>query len=178
MQWQVIRQPAGTYTPQEHSVRVAPLFAEPIVAFLLYYVILGAMHLWDKRDKRRVDNLSKKLRKMVSELKVTCILPPDNKLLADLYGCSSTEHLLGMQHRMMHEVLQDSTRYEKTAKLLEQFDPDYVPPTPRRQQQQQALRTAFIPATPRAPGVPIPVHSLTGSSKPSDLPSTRTVAHA
>ena len=67
---QVIQQPAGTYTPQEHSVRVAPLFAEPILAFLLYYGILGAMHLWDKRDKRRVDILSKKLRKMVAELKV------------------------------------------------------------------------------------------------------------
>ncbi len=70
MTWQVIQQPAGTYTPQQHSLRVAPLFAEPILAFLLYYVILGAMHLWDKRDKRRVDILSKKLRKMVSELKV------------------------------------------------------------------------------------------------------------
>ena len=54
-------------------MRVAPLFAEPILAFLLYYVILGAMHLWDKRDKRRVDVLSKKLRKMVSELKVSYV---------------------------------------------------------------------------------------------------------
>lgn len=56
--------------------------------------------------------------------------------------------------------LQDSTRYEKTATLLERFDPDYVPPTPRKQQQQHALRTAFIPPTPRAPGVPTPVHSM------------------
>ena len=62
--------------------------------------------------------------------------------------------------------LQDSTRYEKTAKLLERFDPDYVPPTPRKQQQQHALRTAFIPPTPRAPGVPTPVHSLPGRSNP------------
>ena len=54
--------------------------------------------------------------------------------------------------------MQDSTRYEKTAKLLERFDPDYVPPTPRKQQQQHALRTAFIPPTPRGPGVPTPVH--------------------
>ena len=68
--WQVIQQPAGTYTPQEHLLRVGPLFAEPILAFLLYYVILGAMHLWDKRDKGRVETLSKKLRKMVSDLKV------------------------------------------------------------------------------------------------------------
>ena len=69
MQGQVIQQPAGTYTPQEHSLRVAPLFAEPFLADLLYYVILGAMHLWDKRDRRRVDMLSKELRKMVAELK-------------------------------------------------------------------------------------------------------------
>ena len=48
-------------------------------------------------------------------------------------------------------MLQDSTRYEKTAKLLESYDPDYVPPTPRKQQQQQALRTAYIPGTPKAP---------------------------
>lgn len=73
MVWQVIQQPAGTYTPQEHSLRVAPLFAEPILAFLLYYIILGAMHLWDKRDKRRVELLSKKLRKMVAELKVRSV---------------------------------------------------------------------------------------------------------
>ena len=66
----MVRQPAGTYTPQQHSLRVAPLFAEPILAFLLYYIVLGAMHLWDKRDKRRVEVLSKKLRKMVAELKV------------------------------------------------------------------------------------------------------------
>ena len=61
--------------------------------------------------------------------------------------------------------LQDSTRYEKTAKLLERFDPDYVPPTPRKQQQQHALRTAFIPPTPRAPGVPTPVRSTAGKPK-------------
>jgi hypothetical protein len=48
-------------------------------------------------------------------------------------------------------MLQDSTRYEKTAKLLEKFDPDYVPPTPGKQLQQQALRKAFIPGTPGAP---------------------------
>ncbi len=58
---------------------------------------------------------------------------------------------------LTHVVLQDSTRYEKTAKLLEGFDPDYVPPTPRKQQQQHALRTAFIPPTPRGLGVPTPV---------------------
>ena len=77
----MIQQPAGTYTPQQHSLRVAPLFAEPILAFLLYYVILGAMHLWDKRDKRRVDVLSKKLRKMVSELKVSYVFSLGNLFL-------------------------------------------------------------------------------------------------
>ena len=70
MAWQVVQQPTGTYTPQGHSLRVAPLFAEPILAYLLYYIVLGAMHLWDNRDKRRVEVLNKKLRKMVSELKV------------------------------------------------------------------------------------------------------------
>ena len=61
---------------------MAPLFAEPILAFLLYYVILGAMHLWDTRDKRRVDLLSKKLRKMVAELKVSCALARRHRLSA------------------------------------------------------------------------------------------------
>ena len=70
MAWQVVQQPTGTYTPREHSLRVAPLFAEPILAYLLYYIVLGAMHLWDNRDKRRVEVLNKKLRKMVAELKV------------------------------------------------------------------------------------------------------------
>ncbi|CAK0742861.1 hypothetical protein CVIRNUC_001426 [Coccomyxa viridis] len=113
----VVQQPTGTYTPQGHSMRVAPLFAEPVLAYLLYYIVLGAMHLWDNRDKRRVEVLNKKLRKMVAELK-------------------------------------DSTRYEKTAKLLESYDPDYVPPTPRKQQQQQALRTAYIPGSAKAPSTP------------------------
>ena len=70
MAWQVVQQPTGTYTPQGHSLRVAPLFAEPVLAYLLYYIVLGAMHLWDNRDKRRVEVLNKKLRKMVAELKV------------------------------------------------------------------------------------------------------------
>ena len=70
MAWQVVQQPTGTYTPQGHSLRVAPLFAEPVLAYLLYYIVLGAMHLWDNRDKRRVEVLNRKLRKMVSELKV------------------------------------------------------------------------------------------------------------
>ena len=166
MMLQVIQQPAGTYTPQQHSLRVAPLFAEPILAFLLYYVILGAMHLWDKRDKRRVDVLSKKLRKMVSELKVsyTFLLSWISSVVPiQVLPCRAHSNVTGCFGRI-HVVSQDSTRYEKTAKLLERFDPDYVPPTPRKQQQQHALRTAFIPPTPRGPGVPTPVHPLPGST--------------
>lgn len=96
---QVIQQPVGTYTPQQHSLRVAPLFAEPILAFLLYYVILGAMHLWDKRDKRRVDSLSKRLRKMVAELKVRRAFFLEHELCLQ-HACVSVEHLL--LHKGIH----------------------------------------------------------------------------
>ena len=58
-------------------------------------------------------------------------------------------------------VMQDSTRYEKTAKLLESYDPDYVPPTPRKQQQQQALRTAYIPGAAKPPATPAAVRCPT-----------------
>lgn len=64
--------------------------------------------------------------------------------------------------------MQDSTRYEKTAKLLERFDPDYVPATPRKQQQQHALRAAYIPGMSRAPGQQLAVQfpCASGTSKP------------
>ena len=39
-----------------------------------------------------------------------------------------------------YSALQDSTRYEKTQALLERYDPDYVPPTPR-----SAARGAGMP---------------------------------
>lgn len=68
---QVVRQPAGTYTPQQHSMRVAPLFLEPLLAYLLYYVVLGCMSLYHRRDRRKLDSLNRKLRKMVAELKVS-----------------------------------------------------------------------------------------------------------
>ena len=67
---QVVRQPAGTYTPQQHSLRVAPLFLEPLLAYVLYFVVLGAMHIFDRRDRRRLNGLNRRLRKMILELKV------------------------------------------------------------------------------------------------------------
>lgn len=73
----VVQQPPGTYTPQQHSLRVAPLFLEPLLAYVLYFVVLGALRLFDMRDRRRLDSLNRRLRKMVSELKV-CTHPPCN----------------------------------------------------------------------------------------------------
>jgi hypothetical protein len=67
---QVVQQPAGTYTPQQHSARVAPLFLEPVLAYAVYWAVLGALRLFDRRDRRRLDSLNRKLRNMVSELKV------------------------------------------------------------------------------------------------------------
>jgi hypothetical protein len=46
---------------------------------------------------------------------------------------------------------QDSTHYEKTLKLLEKYDPDYVPPTPRKH---QPLTPRMVPGTPRQLGNP------------------------
>ena len=79
---------------------MAPLFAEPIIAFLLYYVILGAMHLWDNRDKRRVEVLNKKLRKMVAELKVVCAQPSPMTTSPSVAAIVSAVHALAyhIQH--------------------------------------------------------------------------------
>lgn len=49
---------------------MAPLFLEPVLAYLLYYVVLGCLDLFHRRDKRKLDNLNNKMRKMVAELKV------------------------------------------------------------------------------------------------------------
>ena len=37
-----------------------------------------------------------------------------------------------LQEHGMTALLQDSTRYEKTQKLLEKYDPEYVPSSPSR----------------------------------------------
>ena len=67
---QVVQQPSGTYTPQQHSLRVAPLFLEPLLAYLLYYMVLGCLSLYHRRDRRKLETLNSKMRKMVAELKV------------------------------------------------------------------------------------------------------------
>ena len=107
MAWQVVQQPTGTYTPQGHSLRVAPLFAEPVLAYLLYYIVLGAMHLWDNRDKRRVEVLNKKLRKMVAELKVVCAQPSPMTTSPSVAAIVSAVHALAyhIQHlTLLHTV--------------------------------------------------------------------------
>lgn len=65
-----MQQPAGTYTAQQHSARVAPLFLEPVLAYAVYWAVLGGMRLFDGRDRARLESLNRKLRKMVAELKV------------------------------------------------------------------------------------------------------------
>ncbi|CAL8460568.1 g97 [Coccomyxa elongata] len=114
----VVQQPAGTYTPQQHSLRVAPLFLEPLLAYMLYYVMLSCLSLYHRRDRRKLETLNSKMRKMVAELK-------------------------------------DSTHYEKTLKLLEKYDPDFVPPTPRKQQLPRMGPGSPRPLDPQRGGGPL-----------------------
>ncbi len=118
---------------------MAPLFLEPLLAYLLYYIVLGCLSLYHRRDRLKLDSLNKKLRKMVTELKVG----PSDLILPE--SCRSAWR----GQRLDAEIVllcQDSTHYEQTLKLLEKFDPDYVPPTPRKQQQ-PLMRMG--PGTPR-----------------------------
>lgn len=66
---QVVRQPPGTYTAQGHTLRVAPLFVEPLVAWLLHALAGTGLRVLARRDAARLSSLQGNLRKMVSALK-------------------------------------------------------------------------------------------------------------
>ncbi|DBA73731.1 TPA: hypothetical protein ACH3X2_009707 [Trebouxia sp. C0005] len=103
----VLRQPEGTYTPQEHALRVSPILIEPLSAYSLHCIIQGLLKIRDKRLTRRLVSLETKMKRMIHDLK-------------------------------------DSTRYDKTQKLLEKYDPEYVPSSPSRGFSDS---THFAPAT-------------------------------
>lgn len=91
----VLRQPEGTYTPQEHALRVSPVLIEPLSAYSLHCIIQWLLKIRDKRLIRRLKSLETKMKRMIHDLK-------------------------------------DSTRYDKTQKLLEKYDPEYVPSSPSK----------------------------------------------
>lgn len=91
----VHRQPEGTYTAQEHAVRVSPILIEPICAYSLHCTIQWLLRIRDKRLGHRLNTLQTKMKRLVHDLK-------------------------------------DSTRYDKTQKLLEKYDPEYVPSSPSK----------------------------------------------
>ena len=66
---QVVRQPPGTYTARGHSARVAPLFLEPLVAWLAHALAGTVLRAAARRDAARLGRLQSNLRKMVAELK-------------------------------------------------------------------------------------------------------------
>lgn len=69
-QLQVLRQPEGTYTAQEHALRVSPIVLEPIGAYSLHCLLQWLLKIRDKRLARYLKSLQTKMKKMVHDLKV------------------------------------------------------------------------------------------------------------
>lgn len=67
---QVLRQPQGTYTPQQHALRVSPILVEPASAFGLHYCVFGLLRLRNRRLDRRLKSLNKKMKQLIHDLKV------------------------------------------------------------------------------------------------------------
>lgn len=67
---QVLRQPEGTYTAQEHALRVSPILVEPVGAYSLHCIIQWLLKMRDKRLARRLKSLETKMKRMVHDLKV------------------------------------------------------------------------------------------------------------
>lgn len=106
----VLRQPEGTYTAQEHALRVSPIVIEPIGAYSIHCVLQWLLKLREGRVAGRLKSLETKMKRMVHDLK-------------------------------------DSTRYDKTQKLLEKYDPEYVPSSPNRAAASNSS-TQFAASTP------------------------------
>lgn len=72
---QVRQQPMGTYTSQEHFVRMLPVFLVPASAYALYMALSWVLRWVEIRDRARLTGLQAKLKKMVNELKVSHFQP-------------------------------------------------------------------------------------------------------
>lgn len=73
---QVTRQPPGAYSVRGHFLRVAPTFAWPLVAYLLYAAVAALTSLSGRRARRRLKASEARMRKMLTDLKVACHAPP------------------------------------------------------------------------------------------------------
>lgn len=67
---QVLRQPEGTYTAQEHALRVSPIVIEPIGAYSIHCVLQWLLKLREGRVAGRLKSLETKMKRMVHDLKV------------------------------------------------------------------------------------------------------------
>lgn len=67
---QVLRQPEGTYTAQEHALRVSPIVVEPIGAYCIHCFLQWLLKIRDKRLAGRLKSLETKMKRMVHDLKV------------------------------------------------------------------------------------------------------------
>ncbi|KAK9842949.1 hypothetical protein WJX74_004808 [Apatococcus lobatus] len=65
----VRQQPVGTYTSQEHFVRMLPVFLVPASAYGLYVALSWVLRWVEIRDRARLTGLQAKLKKMLNELK-------------------------------------------------------------------------------------------------------------
>ena len=98
---QVLRQPEGTYTAQEHALRVSPILIEPIGAYSLHCLLQWLLKIRDKRLARHLKSLQTKMKKMVHDLKVSqpvdtecSSMPgkPGNLVFVDI-RCCQAQHL-------------------------------------------------------------------------------------
>lgn len=139
----VLRAPPGRYTWRQHSARVSLVFIAPLVALVAYRIAVWLVALADRRGAARRKALQSKLRTMVTELKVgSCSASLAMCVCVCVVGqrhasvSLSVVRSVGMDHRCSAaavfpcSVAQDSTRFDKTQKLLEKYDPDYAPPAP------------------------------------------------
>lgn len=65
----VIRQPPGTYTAAGHAKRIAPLFATPVLFFLVYAVFSKLQSYLDQRSDRKLQRNEARLQKSINELR-------------------------------------------------------------------------------------------------------------
>lgn len=91
---QVTRQPPGAYSVRGHFLRVAPTFAWPLVAYLLYAAVAALTSLSGRRARRRLRASEARMRKMLTDLKVACRAPPPfHHLSASELGIFGSEGL-------------------------------------------------------------------------------------
>lgn len=72
---QVTRQPPGAYSVRGHFLRVAPTFAWPMVAYLLYATVVALTSWSGRRSQRQLQASEARMRKMLTDLKVHLPFP-------------------------------------------------------------------------------------------------------